>query len=71
MLRCWDSDPEDRPSFTKIAHTISKSLQMMSDYLDLSLLATPAPQDDHRGLLMVNENKIDQLKALYVLFLLS
>eukprot|EP00731_Ephydatia_muelleri_P030200 Em0021g723a len=37
MLRCWDSDPEDRPTFAKIAVTISKALQIMSDYLDLSM----------------------------------
>ena len=38
MLRCWDSDPEDRPTFAKIAITISKALQIMSDYLDLSMI---------------------------------
>ena len=37
MLRCWDSDPEDRPTFAKIAVTILKALQIMSDYLDLSM----------------------------------
>ena len=33
MLKCWDSDPEDRPSFTKIGSTISKALQTMEGYL--------------------------------------
>ena len=36
MLKCWDSDPEDRPSFTKIRSNISKALQIMSGYLDIS-----------------------------------
>ena len=36
MLKCWDSDPEDRPSFTKIGSTISNALQTMEGYLDVS-----------------------------------
>ena len=36
MLKFWDSDPEDRPSFTKISSTISKALQTMEEYLDIS-----------------------------------
>ena len=39
MLECWDSDPERRPSFTMIASTISKALQIMSGYLELSAAA--------------------------------
>ena len=46
MLRCWDADPEDRPSFTKIAQTISKSLQIMSEYLDLSMVQAVNAQED-------------------------
>ena len=38
MLKCWDSDPEDRPSFTKIGSTISRALETMSEYLDISLV---------------------------------
>ena len=48
MLKCWDSDPEDRPSFTKISSTISKALQTMEGYLDVSAADTvkvPATQD--------------------------
>ena len=41
MLKCWDSDPEDRPSFTKIRSNISKALQSMSGYLDMSAADTP------------------------------
>ena len=36
MLNCWDSDPEDEPSFTKIGSNISKDLQTMEGYLDVS-----------------------------------
>ena len=40
MLKCWDSDPEDRPSFTKIGSTISNDLQTMEGYLDVSAAGT-------------------------------
>ena len=40
MLKCWDSDPEDRPSFTKIGSTISKALQTMEGYLYMSAAGT-------------------------------
>ena len=41
MLKCWDSDPEDRTSFTKIRSNISKVLQIMSGYLDMSAADAP------------------------------
>ena len=40
MLKCWDSDPDDRPTFTKIGSNISKVLQIMSGYLDMSAADT-------------------------------
>ena len=42
MLKCWDSDPVDRPSFTKIGSTISRALETMSGYLDISLVSDEA-----------------------------
>ena len=41
MLKCWDSDPEDRPSFTKIGSYISKALQTLEEYLDISAADMP------------------------------
>ena len=41
MLKCWDSDPENRPSFTNIGSTISKALQTLEEYLDMSAANTP------------------------------
>ena len=55
MLRCWDADPEDRPSFTKIAQTISKSLQIMSEYLDLSMVQAANTQDGNNELIEVTQ----------------
>ena len=55
MLKCWDSDPEDRPSFTKIGSNISKDLQTMEGYLDMSAADTvkvPAINDG-TGLLVL------------------
>ena len=40
MLKCWGSDPEDRPTFTKMGSNISKVLQIMSGYHDTSAADT-------------------------------
>ena len=58
MLKCWDPDPEDRPSFTMIASTISKALQIIAGYLDMSRSAADtaevsAMQDGIRQPLLV------------------
>ena len=59
MSKCWDSDPEDRPSFTKIGSTISKALQTMEGYLDVSAAGTvivPATQKETGHLVLVKES---------------
>eukprot|EP00731_Ephydatia_muelleri_P021558 Em0014g149a len=42
MLKCWDSNPEDRPSFIKIGSSLSKALMTMSGYLDVCLVSDGA-----------------------------
>ena len=42
MLECWDSNPEDRPSFIKIDSSLSKALMTMSGYLDVCLVSDGA-----------------------------
>ena len=42
MLECWDSNPEDRPSFIKIGSSLSKPLMTMSGYLDVCLVSDGA-----------------------------
>ena len=42
MLECWDSNPEDRPSFIKIGSSLSKALMTMSGYLDVCLVSDRA-----------------------------
>ena len=41
MLKCWDFDLEDRPTFTKIGSNISKALLTMEGYLDVSAAGMP------------------------------
>ena len=53
MFKCWDYDPEDRPSFTKMGSTISKALHTMEGYLDMSAADTsnihvPPTHDENR-----------------------
>ena len=55
MLKCWDSDPEDRPLFTKIGSTISRALGTMPEYLDISLVSDEAKvQATENGTMPVN-----------------
>ncbi|KAL5475131.1 hypothetical protein EMCRGX_G027190 [Ephydatia muelleri] len=42
MLECWDSNPEDRPSFINIGSSLSKALMTMSGYLDVCLVSDGA-----------------------------
>ena len=42
MLKCWDSNPEDRPSFINIGSSLSKALMTMSGYLDVCLVSDGA-----------------------------
>eukprot|EP00731_Ephydatia_muelleri_P021571 Em0014g162a len=42
ILECWDSNPEDRPSFIKIGSSLSKALMTMSGYLDVCLMSDGA-----------------------------
>ena len=59
MLKCWDSDPEDRPTFTKIGSTISKALQTMEGYLDVFAAGTvkvPATQKETGQLVLVKDS---------------
>ena len=43
MLNCWKQEPEERPTFTDLAATISSTLSYMSDYLDISTFGSINP----------------------------
>ena len=36
MLKCWNSDPNERPSFSTLANSISGFAEMTAGYLDVS-----------------------------------
>ena len=40
MLRCWDADPEQRPTFTQLVTTITSVLDPLADYLDVTTFVT-------------------------------
>ena len=69
MLNCWDSDPNDRPSFTMIASTISKLLQIMPGYQDMSAADTsnihvPPKPDEIRQQVVVKKKSLVLLHTL-------
>ena len=35
MIRCWEFEPDGRPSFTSLVDTLSWYLEAMADYMDL------------------------------------
>ena len=36
MLKCWDPEPQSRPTFSDIVASLSQSLEAMADYVDIS-----------------------------------
>ena len=36
MLKCWNSDPDDRPPFSDLVSSISGFAEMTAGYLDMS-----------------------------------
>ena len=35
MIRCWEFEPDGRPSFASLVDTLSWYLEAMADYMDL------------------------------------
>ena len=45
MLNCWDTDPEQRPTFAQLVTTITSVLDPLADYLDVSTFITGDGQE--------------------------
>ena len=39
MMRCWEMKPSERPSFSNLVQTLSKSLEKMAGYLPVGAFA--------------------------------
>ena len=40
MQSCWDTDPQQRPTFSQLVATITSLLDTLADYLDVSTFVT-------------------------------
>ena len=42
MKKCWESDPEDRPTFSELVNSIEAHADFLTGYVDMSELS-PCP----------------------------
>ena len=45
MLKCWDTEPQSRPTFSDIVISLSQSLEAMADYLDIGAFGNERERD--------------------------
>ena len=73
MLKCWQADPDERPSFSTLVVLVSTDLERHAGYLDFSFpadafsaidskekyLAVPSPTLPHPPLIVVTQPDSD------------
>ena len=46
MLQCWKDDPQERPTFSRLAVDLSANLSEMANYVDLNEIDVTVEMED-------------------------
>lgn len=62
MIKCWEYEPDDRPSFKELHNSISGYVKMIAGYLDMSFCPT---EGEERNTAKEKEEEEEEEEAMF------